>query len=786
MKKTRLHLRVKRKNKSLKWLLFLLFAFYCFSLSAQREFDIYFNSSDFETTSNNGKIYLNTFKPLAAYSDDTSKPAFPLFPCNILIPEDSISIIYNVSFESNLIFSDVDIEKNQPAMTTNGEIIENFQDNIVSIMTPVFDANEITYGDYQYVCLLITPFLYDAVNKNLYFVSHVKISIPSFPSTIGSSAILDWPLEYRDFAESLANFGDFGNFYTIPSRAYNNSNQQPLDYVIITSQALSSSFHDLADWKRRKGYRTEIVTTDSIYNNFSGIDNQQKIKNYLYSNKSRGIKFVLLGGDDSIVPCRYCTSNFRQTPADIYYSCFSDFTNGDWDQNNNGIYGEAEDNINFNPSFILSRLPIRTTNDVTNYTTKLIQYEMATDTLSTNRILLTGYNNESDGHASAKYYNNYLYQNYIQPFWNGKKYYMYENEGFLPGNTSYPISKSNLNYEINRGYNIIHEVSHGDTISWNLNDGNYTIYDAASQTNSLPSIIVSNACHTNAFHKEPCLSEAFIRNPNGGALAYFGSSIEGFSSGTTFNGSFMYDGFFFQFLYLGLPYNTPYCFGGVAKMAKQNMLSFLNVFSYNRLLQLSINPMGDPEMPIFTDKPLSFVHMNGLSITQPMILINPTQKKITVQSTTDSCRIVLLEDNGNIQVFDNVQNATFNTHYGLHKITILKHNYTPYLANAYLDSIPNLPGPITMNIRKEGNNYIITALRTVTEDGNYYCVERIGDELANWKILISNIMTGETKVNTIITTSSFICDTSSWENGIFTVQVKDEENIIQKKIIITK
>lgn len=32
------------------------------------------------------------------------------------------------------------------------------------------------------------------------------------------------------------------------------------------------------------------------------------------------------------------------------------------------------------------------------------------------------------------------------------------------------------------------------------------------------------------------------------------------------NGSFLYNGFFFQFLYLGLPYNTPYSFGGVVPM----------------------------------------------------------------------------------------------------------------------------------------------------------------------------------------------------------------------------
>lgn len=754
---------------------------------AQREFDIYFNKDDFKTELSNGIVKVSTSNYLANYSDDTRKPAFPLYPFSILLPQDSISLEYNVSFERNLIYSNVNVEKNQPAISTNDDFIAEIHDTIVSIMKPIWsDDNLVDFGPFHYISLVTTPFLYDAKNRDLYFVSHMKITVPSFPPKRKNANTADWPLEFRNIARSLANPEDIFDFYPNTIRENNTFSQQPLDYLIITSSSLASSFQDMANWKRRKGYWTEIVTTDSIYNNYTGIDNQERIKNYLYSNLNRGIKFVLLGGDDSVVPCRYCSSNYHLTPADIYYSCFNDFTNGDWDKNNNHVYGEVEDNINFNQSFILSRLPIRTVEDVTNYTAKLIQYEMSADTTATNRILLTGYN-VGDSHDSAKNYNNYLYQHYISPFWSGNRFYMYENEGFLPDNTSYSISKDNLFCEINRGYNLIHEVSHGDTISWKLNNNNnYYSYHASSQTNDLPSIIVTNACHTNGFHSEPCLSEAFIRNPNGGAVSYFGSSIEGFSQGTAFNGSFLYNGFFFQFLYLGLPYNTPYSFGGVARMAKQAMLSLFNVFSYNRLLQLSINPMGDPEMPIFTDKPKKFVKTHGYGVIIPKIIINPKQKKITVQSTVDSCRIVLLEDNGNIQVFNNTQNATFNSHYGLHQITILKHNYTPYLFPVLLDSIPNPPGPVTMNIRREGNNYVITALRTITNDDNYYLGEESGEDMVNWKLRITNVMTNEKKVIAVVPSSTFICDVSTWEEGIYVVLCEDEENTVTKKIVITK
>ncbi|MBR5688485.1 MAG: hypothetical protein IKX36_11115, partial [Prevotella sp.] len=638
-----------------------------------------------------------------------------------------------------------------------------------------------------------TPFLYDAVNRNLYFISNIKITVPSFPSTHGSSDISDWPLGYRVIAETLVNPEDLSDFYTDIHDGKSGSSQPPLDYLIITSPSLASSFQNLADWKRRKGYWTEIVTTDYIYNNYSGADNPQKIKNYLYSNLDRGIKYVLLGGDNDVVPCRICgpISNYQSIPADIYYSCFSNFNNGDWDTDHDGIYGGVSDNIDFTPSFILSRLPVRAAQHVTNYTNKLIQYETATDTITTNRILLTGYNNDVQ-HDSAKNYNNHLFQNYIQPYWGGNMYYMYENEGYLPDNTSYSISLSNLVNEINRGYNIIHEVSHGTYYDWLLNNNNY--YNATSnaifQTNSLASIIVTNACHTNNFTQEQCLSEAFIRNPNGGAVAYFGSSIEGFSTGTSFNGSFMYDGFFFQHLYGGQPDDAPFSFGGVAKAAKLSMLNYfgtcldpMNV-DLNRVLQLSINPIGDPEMPIFTDKAKSFIYINGYNVYAPLISTNNRLKKISVKSSVDNCKIVLLEDDGNIQVRENAKNVTFYSHYGHHKVTILKHNYPPYLADVVLDSI-NIPSPFFMNIREDGNNYVITALRTASDESSYYDGEN-DTELTNWNLQIVNIMTGETKINTIVPMSTYICDTSSWKDGIYVIRARDDEDTVQKKIIIKR
>ncbi len=54
-----------------------------------------------------------------------------------------------------------------------------------------------------------------------------------------------------------------------------------IDYVIITSSGLKNSFNDLLYWKKKKGITDTLVTTESIYSQYSRPDNQEKIRNFI-------------------------------------------------------------------------------------------------------------------------------------------------------------------------------------------------------------------------------------------------------------------------------------------------------------------------------------------------------------------------------------------------------------------------------------------------------------------------------------------------------------------------
>ena len=97
-----------------------------------------------------------------------------------------------------------------------------------------------------------------------------------------------------------------------------------IDCVIITTSALESYFQPLVDWRTKQGFATETRLVSWITSNYSGRDTPEKIRNFIidYYN-TKGLRWVLLGGDNAEVPCRqarsYCGGYTGDIPCDLYY-----------------------------------------------------------------------------------------------------------------------------------------------------------------------------------------------------------------------------------------------------------------------------------------------------------------------------------------------------------------------------------------------------------------------------------------------------------------------------------
>ncbi len=318
-------------------------------------------------------------------------------------------------------------------------------------------------------------------------------------------------------------------------------------YLLITNDELAPAFQQLVNRRIAQGFSGRLLTVESICSNYPGTDEPAKIRNCIVNHYvNYETQYVALGGDDVIVPVRYCYPRDRneEVPTDLYYS---DLDGSNWDANNNGIYGEAGEvtEIELTPEVHLGRIPVRTTEQAAAYINKVVTYETASpDGFANSMIcfggwgLLSGYARPAeiryhDPVDAAEERFMYRYLNIIQPHWQAVPFYIFC-DTYSPWDTEvcgdYDLTPTHLSEKLQQGYHIVFHWGHGYYDGWGLG-GRFNQDLAAALTNPIPSIVFSMACATAGFDAtgrfEPCLSEAFLRNPHGGAVAFFGTTRVG-------------------------------------------------------------------------------------------------------------------------------------------------------------------------------------------------------------------------------------------------------------------
>jgi len=158
------------------------------------------------------------------------------------------------------------------------------------------------------------------------------------------------------------------------------SASEATEYLIVTSTVLAYATQALARYKCETGIRTAVETIESILPQYTGRDEAEKLRNRLKNFYAEGGRYVLLVGDETVLPVRYAYPNSAyvtpeislQQVCDLY---FADLT-GDWDADGDGTWGEKYgDEVDIEPELLVGRLPIHSVEAVTNYVDKVIRYE---------------------------------------------------------------------------------------------------------------------------------------------------------------------------------------------------------------------------------------------------------------------------------------------------------------------------------------------------------------------------------------------------------------------------
>ena len=352
----------------------------------------------------------------------------------------------------------------------------------------------------------------------------------------------------------------------------------PFAHVIITSDGNAPSWEPLAEWHTKKGVRDTIVTTSYIYANYSGSDNQDKIRAFVIdAHDNWGTNYVLIGGEHGTVPFEYRSYIGDNIPSDQYY--------GDYD--NDWVY-----------EVFIGRVTAEGSTQIGLFIDKLLKYEMDPPmddyalnacllgmdlTLVTERPWYTLTASEAMKQA--------IDNAYIPAQINVTKVY-----------DSDPTNhRTDFINALNAGQNLVNHSDHSGATAMGTGDRNHGSYMYISHVNALTNSgkmcnMFSLGCHANAMDHSDAISEYFvIYNALEAGVSYTGNTRSGwFYVGNAASLSGLLDMYWWRAIFVYQQYHL----GEALAWSKANCP---HSDEYYRYAQWTLNLLGEPEMPIWTD-----------------------------------------------------------------------------------------------------------------------------------------------------------------------------------------
>ena len=344
---------------------------------------------------------------------------------------------------------------------------------------------------------------------------------------------------------SSVTFGDSSNSSTVQVYQIANLNgvhtptvrlQQPLntstvtgaDYLVIAPKEFLATLTPLLNWRQTQGLSVALEYLQPIYDQFNeGRLDPEAIHQYLkttYLNPTHWNpvpKYVLLVGDGTWDPKKYYTNSFN-TIVPPYIKPNIDQFSTETATDNRLVTFDGDTDIL--PDMIIGRLPVNNTTELAVMVDKIIKYENPANTGTWRRqtMLVADYPFSSYGTQL----NDLLPKSYFPP------YQLYYKVNYSSGTALHTSLMTNWN----KGLNLVFYTGHASVHFWGAE--NYLhINDVPLLTNGykLP-VVVEMTCFTGTFHMNglSSLDEALVRQPGGGALAVWGSTTMGESTGQNY------------------------------------------------------------------------------------------------------------------------------------------------------------------------------------------------------------------------------------------------------------
>jgi len=388
--------------------------------------------------------------------------------------------------------------------------------------------------------------------------------------------------------------------------------RETYDYLIVAYPNYVDQFQVLADYKNSLGLRTKIYTTDYIYANSEGADNQEKIRNFIIDQyQNNGISYLLLAGDADKVPERGFAVMVDQEPdddiaCDLYYSNLD----GTWNDNNNNLWGEWNEK-DLLGELAVGRAAVGSTTEAENFVHKQIMYQQSPVVEDLTKALMVG---EDLGWTPWG-------KDYMEEIRLGSTNWGYTTTGIpeqINVETLYDQdatwSPSQLFNKWNSGQNLVNHLGHANV--------NYVMkfYNSSVDTNNFTNngvdhgyyIINTQGCYCNSFDNRStegqtlgydAISEKLTDLANG-PVCFIGNTRYGWGSGQDTNGASQHLQREFNDAIFG---ENITAIGDAHQKSKTDTEPFVTPNSVLLWSYYENTLLGDPTLDIWTNQPQTLV-----------------------------------------------------------------------------------------------------------------------------------------------------------------------------------
>ncbi len=383
------------------------------------------------------------------------------------------------------------------------------------------------------------------------------------------------------------------------------------DLLIVCTTAFKNSFTAMQANYLKEGLISKVVTLDSISSTMTGVDVPEQIRNFIIQEyQSHGIQYVLLGGDDELIPHRglYCYvqsgSGYTDSniPSDIYYSALD----GNWNTDNDALWGEPgeEDLL---PDVAVGRMPFSNTTELEQMLNKSYKYQFEPVAGEFRNILMAG---EHLYDSPLTWGSDYL--NLLKGFHSNNGY----STAGIPTDYAFDTmydedrtwTKLDLMDHLNQGRPMLNHTGHANqTYVMRLTNSDITnanFYGLNGIDHNF-TIVYTHGCDCGAFDYSECIAEKMV-TINNFAVAFIGNSRYGwFNEGQTEGPSLHLHREFMDALYAD----------SLSRIGRAHMESKIASAAWVtapgqwepgalRWCFYDCNLLGDPALAVFTDNPI--------------------------------------------------------------------------------------------------------------------------------------------------------------------------------------